>query len=214
MTWTEILAAIAGVLSVWLSIKRSPWAWVVGTLGVLAYAWLFWKGELWGNFGLQLVYILQNAYGFWSWTTQKNEQLETRTDTLDLLDAEQAQPLEAADARGVRALSTEEQGLLFALCATLMGGVLGAVVKRADRWVSFWDWTSTLLSLLANWLLARKILENWLVWILTDAILLGLLASQGLYLAAASYVLFLGLAIFGYMDWLKIIQNKSTNNSK
>jgi nicotinamide mononucleotide transporter len=212
MTGAEILAAIAGVLSVWLSIKRSPWAWVVGTVGVLAYAWLFWKGELWGNFGLQLVYILQNAYGFWSWTTQKNEQTETREDTLHLLDAEQAQPLETANARGVRALSTEEQWLLFALCVMLMGGILGAVVKRTDRWMSFWDWTSTLLSLLANWLLARKILETWLVWILTDTILLGLLVSQGLYLAAASYLLFLGLAVWGYMDWFKLIQKNAPNN--
>jgi nicotinamide mononucleotide transporter len=214
MTGTEILAAIAGVWSVWLSIKRSPWAWVVGTVGVLAYAWLFWQGELFGNFGLQLIYILQNAYGFWSWTTQKNEQLETRPDTLELLDAEQAQPLETAEKRGVRALSTEEQWLLFVLCVTLMGGVLGAVVKRADRWMSFWDWTSTLLSLLANWLLARKILETWLVWILTDAILLGLLASQGLYLAAASYLLFLGLAVWGYMDWLKLIPKNAPKNQK
>ena len=179
MSGLELIAAVLGVIAVWLTVKQNAWCWPIGLVMVLIYGWLFYEVKLYSGMLLQLAYALLQLYGWWQWQ----------------------RPDRAEDARQVSRL----QGpALFAGLAVgvLLSAALGAAMAHwTDAAMPWLDATLTGFSLVAQLWMAQKRLQCWALWIAVDVLFVALFASKALYLTAALYALFTLLAIHGWRTW-------------
>jgi nicotinamide mononucleotide transporter len=178
MTPIEMLAVVATLASVWLSVRRNILTWPTGIVGVSAYFVVFLRTRLYADMALQVVFFVQCVYGWWAW-----RRIEQR-----------AEP-------PIRVLSTRGR-IAVAFGVAAVASLVGALLDRnTDASAPYWDATASVLSLTANQLLARRVLENWVLWIVADALYVGIFVSKELYLSAALYALFLGMVIAGLRRW-------------
>jgi nicotinamide mononucleotide transporter len=151
------------------------------------YAWIFFEVRLYSDFGLQLIYVGLQVYGWWFWVARK-----------DSAQARELAPIEKLSP--VARLGWGVAGLIFA-------GILGFAMHRlTDASLPYWDAATTAFSLVAQSLLARKYLENWLVWIGVDVMSVGIYAVKGLHVTALLYAVFLCLAVWGLVEWTRSYQ--------
>ena len=182
----EVLAVAFSLISVLLTIKENIWLWITGILGVLFYALVFWQERFYAQTGLQLFFIGLQVYGWYKWRRG----------------GAQKQPLRVSSspARLNRIL------VLVAVGGTLLAAFLLARLT-ADASLPLWDALITVLSLIAQWMLAKKYLENWVVWMTVDLISIAVYFRQGLKASALLYTVFLILAFLGFREWKKTLQN-------
>ena len=180
----EQAAALFGVIGVWLSVKEKVWAWPAGIVNVSLYAIVFWRARLYADTGLQVVYLVLSIYGWYEWLyggANRTALRVTRTP-----------PREAA---------------LLAAAAVLLALAMGTALSRGtDASLPWLDSSLTAASLAAQWLLTRKRLENWLVWIAADAVYVGMFLYKGLRLTAVLYAIFLVLAVLGLREWRRSLR--------
>lgn len=179
MQWIEWIAAIAGAVSVYLSAKEKIASWPTAIVNVSLYIFVFYESGLYSDMGLQVVYLALSVYGWYKW-------------------------LHGGDARDRLHVSK----------ATPRVWVVSAAIGIAF-WLALWRYTSTLpgvalpymdsglttLSLIAQWMMTRKILENWILWIIADIVYVPMYISKSLYVTAGLYAVFLVLAIMGLVEW-------------
>ncbi|HVF05574.1 MAG TPA: nicotinamide riboside transporter PnuC [Frankiaceae bacterium] len=179
VSWTEVAGFATGALCVWLVVREHVANFPVGIANNVFFIVLFGRAGLYADAGLQVVYIGLALYGWWWWLhggPGRTVLRVTRTPAVE------AVAVAAATVAGTGALT------LFLDGAT-------------DSTVPFWDAVTTVLSLAATYLLTRKRLENWLVWIVADVIYVGLYAYKDLRLTAVLYAGFLALCVAGYLRW-------------
>jgi nicotinamide mononucleotide transporter len=179
LSMTEALGFATGGTCVWLCVREHIWNWPLGLANNVVFFALFWHSRLFADMGLQTVYFAFGVYGWWNWLhgSQKHGALEiTRT------------PLHEALA-------------LAALTPLVTWGLWALLVSAHDA-APFLDALTTVLSLVAQYLLCRKRLENWVVWIVVDAIYVPLYLSRNLHLTALLYAAFLVMCIYGLRAWL------------
>lgn len=182
MSLIEITATLFGVACVYLTIRRNIWCWPTGLIMVSLYIWIFWQAKLYSDMGLQVVYIFLQLYGWWAW----------------LHGGEDGEELE------VQRLTPARFGAWVA--AGVVGTVgLGYVMSTyTDADLPYWDACTTVLSLIAQWLMAKKILENWVFWIVVDVLAVGIYFTKGLYPTTGLYALFLLMAASGLVVWWRV----------
>jgi nicotinamide mononucleotide transporter len=175
----ELIAALVGAVSVWLSVRQNIWSWPSAIVNVVLYTIVFFQAKLYADMGLQVIYAILSIYGWYEWLHGG----ENRTE----LHVTRTTP---------RLAST-----LVAIA--LVGSVLlGTLLRQAtDAALPFMDSFLSSTSLVAQWMMTRKKLEHWLVWIAVDVLYVGMFIFKGLYLTAGLYAVFLVLAITGYVDW-------------
>ncbi len=174
----ELLAAVLGVVYVVLIVRRNRVGWIAGGVSSLLYVWLSAAARLPMQSALQVYYVGMAFYGWWSWT--RNQQQEQGRI------ASWPWPRHLAAAAGILLLSLAS--------ARWLAGQFNAA------W-PFLDSLTTIGSLFATLLVARSVLQNWLYWILLDAITVFLFARQGHPVTAALYCSFLLIAVSGYVQW-------------
>ncbi|MDQ1155811.1 nicotinamide mononucleotide transporter [Sphingomonas sp. SORGH_AS 950] len=179
MTWLESIAFVLGVANVTLVVRRSLWNYPVALVMVSLYALLFWRERLYSDAALQLFFFVLNLYGWIVWRRSVAQAGEVRVDTL---------PLRA-------------RGLWLAGIAIASLGWGAAMAHWTDAAMPFWDASNAVASVAAQILLARRRLENWILWIVVDLSSIALYAVKGLTLTAILYVIFLGLSLWGYREW-------------
>lgn len=178
LSLTEVLGFITGAVCVWLTVEQNIWNWPIGIANNFFYIVLFLGAGLYADTGLQLVYIVLGFLGWYWWLhggENRTKLTVSKVDTLTL-----------AVLGSVLIISTAG---LMALLTTLNGSA------------PFLDALTTTLSLCAQYLLTRKFIENWYVWIAADVIYIGLYASKGLYLTSGLYFIFLCMCIMGWWNW-------------
>ena len=179
----EIAAAIVTLLSVLLTVRQSIWCWPVGIAGVGLYALLFWQEKLYADVGLQVVYVVLSFYGWYEW----------------LYGGERGTELPATHA-------PRKQLVLTIAVAAVATVVLGTSLHRlTDAALPLVDSGLTCFSLVAQWLLTRKYIETWIVWVAVDVVYVAMLATKLLYFTAGLYAVFLILAILGYREWKRTL---------
>ena len=181
MTWTEILGFVTGAASVLLAVRESAWNWPVGIANNIFFLILFWKAKLYADAVLQIVYIVISIFGWWNWLRGGVGHTEL--------------PISRTGVRNAI--------LLAAATASATVLLVLALRRFTDSVVPFWDGITTALSLTAQYMLSRKLLENWWVWMTADVIYIALYGYKSLYLTGALYLLFFGMCIAGYAGWKK-----------
>ncbi len=172
------------LLGIWLNVQQNIWGWAVGAGGIICYLLIFFRVELYGDFTLQIYFFLTSIYGFWAW---------------------QQKP----DQSGLPITRLSDQERLFLAGIVLVGTVLaGFVLSFFNPSFAYPDAFTTVLSVIAQWLLARKKLENWLLWILANLVYVFIYYYKNLYLTCFLYFLLLGLALQGFWQWRNKLQIK------
>ena len=175
----ELVAVLFGIAGVWLSIYEKISNWPIGIINVALYAVLFLQQKLYANAGLQLFYIGVSVYGWYAWVYAKQTKLVVK--------------------------HTARASVLPLVGATLVIWIVLTVATRlAGGTMPLLDSGTTAVSLVAEWMLARKMVENWAVWIAVDAVYVAMLISDSLYLTAINYAIYFVLAVVGYREWRRL----------
>lgn len=180
----EIIAAVLGATSVWLSVRQNIWSWPTGIANVVMYFFVFHHAKLYADMGLQAVYAVLSIYGWYQWLYGGAGHTRLR-------------------------VSRTSRRLGFALAGLAVGGavLLGTLLYRnTDASLPFLDSLLTSTSLVAQWMMTRKLLENWAVWIAVDVLYVGMFIYKELYVTTVLYAVFLGLAIKGWIEWKRSLQ--------
>ncbi len=175
---TEAWGFATGGVCVWLVVREHLWNWPIGLANNVVFFVLFFQGRLYADTGLQIVYFALGAYGWLNWLHggANRERLTISRTT-----------------RG------EWLALLVAIPACTYG--LRELLLAVNGAAPLWDSLTTVLSLAAQYLLCRKRLENWAVWIAADLIYVPLYLTRGLPLTAVLYAVFLAMCLIGLREW-------------
>lgn len=175
----EFLAVIFTLLCVWLTTKRHIFSWPVGLIGVGLYSIVFWNSKLYSDFGLQIVFLIQGIIGMTNWIKNREDTIHTKIEYLI--------PLH-------RIFWILMGIIIYLIVSFLMYLYTDASAPWIDSFVA-------VFSLIANWLLAKRKIENWYIWIIVDIIYIGLFIYKELYLSSILYFILLILAIRGLNEW-------------
>jgi len=177
----ELLSFVLSVITVALNIRQNHWAWLFAIISSAAYGVVFFGARLYGDMGLQLVFIVVSIWGWFQWLHGGANN--------------KALPVTTLDARGWGyALAAWAIG--FALLSTFLARYTNTDVPHIDGFL-------TAGSLVGQVLLSRKKVENWHVWIAVDVLYVGLYVFKGLMLTAVLYALFCVMAAAGLLAWRK-----------
>jgi nicotinamide mononucleotide transporter len=183
VTWLEIVAFVLALLMVAANLRVHPVAWPLAIASSLLYALLFADSKLYGEAGLQFVFVALALWGWWQWLRGT---------------ADGGAPLR------VRSLSP--RGRALALAATLAAWpALALLLDHAtDSDVPWFDALPTAASITGQVLLGRKFVDNWAVWLLVNLVSVALFAYKGLWLTALLYAVFALLSVVGWRTWRRL----------
>lgn len=179
LTWTEVLGFATGALCVWLVLRRNIWNFPVGIANNIFFIFLFVGAGLYADAGLQVVYIGLGLLGWYWW-------------------------LRGGPDHTALTVRRAPRWIWPAAITAIAAGTLTLhwlLTNHTDSTVAGWDALTTSMSLVAQLMLNRKWIENWIVWIAADVIYIGLYAVKGLYLTSILYAVFLGLCVAGLRTW-------------
>lgn len=177
----ETIAVILGLANIVLVVRRSLWNYPLGIAMVSLYFFIFVETRLYSDALLQIFFLLVQLYGWWNW-------LRGRDDTGEVLVRHAGAP-----------------AMLGWIGAIAVGTALwGWLMHRyTDAALPWWDAAVAMTSVAAQILLSRRFIENWPLWIATDAIAIGVYTAKGLDKTAMLYAVFLLIAAWGWRDWLR-----------
>lgn len=179
MTTLEVVAATFGAIAVYLSTRESIWSWPTAIVNVALYTVVFFQSRLYADMGLQVVYLILSIYGWYNWLhggAQRSELHVSRASLRILL----------------------ATAFFVALGSYALGSFLAS---RTNAALPYLDSALTVASLAAQWMMTRKILENWIIWIAVDVVYVPMFLSRDLVATAVLYAVFLVLAILGFIQW-------------
>ena len=178
MSWTEILGFVTGALSVWLYARQHLWAWPIGIANSAFWLTLFWESRLFLDAGLQAVYIAIAIWGGYWWLHGGPDRTRLPVSRL-----------------------RPREGLILLGAGVAATGLLWWAMVTQDDAMPFWDALTTVASLVAQYLLSRKVMANWWCWIAVDVAYIGMYTAQHLYLTAALQPLLIFLCVTGLRSW-------------
>jgi nicotinamide mononucleotide transporter len=190
MTWlsdhyTEVLGVIFSLLYLYFSIRRNILLWPAGILSAILYMVVFFRSKFYADMGLNAYYFVISIYGWILWRRGSR-------------DGERELPVTRISGR----LSVILAGITLAAFF-----VIGWILDHyTDSPIPYWDAFTTAVSFTATWMLARKILEHWLLWIVVDAVSMGLYLYRGLYPTLFLFVVYTAMAVIGYMQWKRYMK--------
>jgi nicotinamide mononucleotide transporter len=182
MSWSEILGFVAGAVSVWLYVRQNVWAWPTGIANSVFWLILFWHSRLYMDASLQIVYIGLGVLGWGLWVRGQRS---------------------AGQRRGELPVRTTPRGEALVLVAVGLVATAGMwwLMARVDDAAPLPDAATTVVSLVAQYMLTRKLLGNWWCWIAVDVAYVILYSAKGLYLTAALQPLFIAMCVAGLRGW-------------
>ncbi len=191
MSLTEILGFLTGVVNVWLLARQNIWNWPIGLANNALYVAVFLSAGLYGDAGLQLVYITLGVYGWWTWS-----HAGTRSE--------------------LSVTRTAPKTWMWLTPTTIVAAFALALFLRrfTDSTVPGWDGFTTALSLAAIYGQTKKYLESWWLWIAVDVIYIPLYIYKHLRLTSGLYFVFLLLCIMGLREWSKALRAREEKFKK
>lgn len=182
--WVEIAGAIISFIYLYFSIREKSALWIFGFLSSLLYIWVFFHSKLYAEISLQLYYLVISIYG---WITWRQKSVTTHETVLHI----------------TRITSIQHIVLYFLSAVGVYFIYYFVLVYLTDSPVPLADSFVGSLSVIATYMLAKKKIENWLVWIVVDAFAAGLYFYKGLYPTTVLFVVYTVMAVVGYFQWKK-----------
>ena len=182
--WLEIFGVITGLLFLYFEIRASIWLWPVGLISAMALAIVLFVSKFYADMGLQLYYVVISVYGWIRWAGGKSENSNVGL------------PIVHIEKRQILILSFITIGLNIAIYKIL--------VLFTDSPIPGWDSFTTALSITATWMLTRKILEQWWLWIVVNFVTLGLYMYKDLYFLSFMYLVYGVMSVTGLINWSRM----------
>lgn len=215
----ELMAVVFGVSSVMLASKTNILVFPIGLVSTAIFVYLLWKWQLFGDMFINAYYSVMSIYGWINWT--QNKERNRQRDHINPTRQQSDEYVESANTTNViqvEHLNSKDVPILALLAAATAAFVAliyyfrpvinnnfsfdGAVLGlHLFTWVDYTDMLTTALFLMAMWLMARRKIEHWLLWIIADAISVPLYFYKGLTFTALQYVVFTLIAIWAYYEW-------------
>jgi nicotinamide mononucleotide transporter len=177
----ELFAVAFGLLSVWSMKKESILAFPFGIINVLVYIYICFTAKLYAYSGINLFYFVMSVYGWYNWLRHGKDEEKIRISSCSLQE---------------RILNGLAIIVFFILLRILL-------IRYTDSVVPTWDAITTAIYIIGMWLLARKKIENWILWITGDLISIFLFAFEKLYFSSFQFLVFTIIAVFGFLEWRK-----------
>ena len=179
--YVEILGVVFSILYLYFSIRQNILLWPMGIISALLYMVVFYQSKFYADMGLNGYYFFVSIYGWILWGRGRDEGKEI--------------PMSRISRRLI---------FILLLITTVAFLGIGIILERyTDSPIPFWDAFTTALSFTATWMLARKILEHWILWIIVDTVSMGLYLYRGLYPTLILFAIYTSMAIIGYIEWKK-----------
>jgi len=186
--YIELLGLIFGLLYILLSIKQNIWCWPTGFITSALYVYVFFVSKFYADMGLQVYYLFVSIYGWYNWMYGSKSK---KQDDLKI------------------SKSGIVQIIYLALATLVLFVVISYILTHyTDSEIPYWDAFTTAASFVATWMLAKKIIEHWIVWIVVDFVSLGLYIYKGLYPTVILFAVYTILAILGYIEWRKQLKRE------
>ena len=180
--WIEIVGAILSLIYLYLSIKQKLSLWFFGIISSLFYIVIFFQTKFYADMSLQFYYVVISIYGWINWK---------HGDDL----AGKEMPAAQLTKRLLVNLCIAT-GLIYIIYYFILSRFTDSTIPKADSVVGA-------LSIVGTWMLARKLIENWIVWIVADGLCVGLYFYKGLYPTAILFIIYTLMAAVGYWEWKK-----------
>ena len=179
MVLLEIVSTITGIFCVWLQTRERILAWPFGIISVSIAAFIFFQNQLYSDFILHIIFFILNVYGWYMWSKVPPQLDERLIETL-----------------------TAKLTIIYTTFIVTLAILWGFIMDRwTDADLPYFDSFTTSGSLVAQYLLAKKVLENWIIWIIVDVVAINMYLYKGLYYFAFLFLVYLGLCILGYRNW-------------
>ena len=184
----ELTAILFGLLSVWYAKKDNIWVFPTGIINTAIYVFLLWKWNLLGDMMINFYYVVMSIYGWYHWTRKKDDVVEFPISKMN---------------------TYEKKVSLLVFVLTILFVV--AVYRFFDKfthWTTYVDTFVTGIFFVGMWLMARRKIENWILWIIGDIISIPMYYDKGYSFTSIQYLIFTIIAVFGYLEWKKTLQQK------
>lgn len=184
--WLEITGAVLSVIYLFFSIRANPVLWVFGFISSALYVIVFFHAKLYAEMSLNSYYLFVSVYGWVNW--------HRKTETSDSIELP------------ITRIVGAKQIFQYVLATIAIYIAYYLVLEYlTDSPIAMADSVVGALSIIATWMLAKKKIENWLVWIVVDAFAAGLYFSKGLYPTAILFVVYTIMAVVGYRQWRRSV---------
>lgn len=194
MSYLEFFGTIAGGVAVWLSAKENIWSWWIGIVNVILFFFLFYQIQLYPDMFLQVFFLITNLMGWWQWKYPKEGQENTSNELK------------------ISSLSRKNIVLLLAL-GMVFTGIFGSFTQHLHQLLPLFfskpsafpylDSFTTVMSIITTFLMIRKKVECWYLWLLIDLISTYMYFVKGVKFVGLEYALFCVIATFGAINWTK-----------
>jgi len=183
----ELIGVVLGIVTVYLSAKENIWSWPTALVNAAMFVIVFFRTGLYSDFGLQIIYFVLSLYGWYEWLyggANRSELHVTRTPA--------------------------RLWLIFLMTGLGSWAVLSSITSRLpNAALPFMDSALVTVSLIAQYMMTKKYLENWILWIVVDVFYVGMFIYKKLNLTAFNYLVYLGLAVVGYIAWRRSLAEQS-----
>lgn len=181
---------ITGVICVYLIVKENDWNWLIGIVNSVILLFVFMKGNLYAQVGLQALYVVEGFFGWYKWIQRDKVTKE----------------------KIVKIKKISRVNMIICFVIEVVGvAILYYVFKNTQDAAPFLDSLITVSSIVAELMLCWKLYESWLVYLLTDFVSIGLLISQGMYITMGTYIALSVLCTMGLYEWYKSLPQKGAS---
>jgi nicotinamide mononucleotide transporter len=186
MGWLEGFGVFFGILYIYFAAKEMIWCWYASLISVSIYLVICYQVQLYAEMGLNFYYLGTTIYGWWHWKHPKKDQKELP----------------------ISRMKWREHGLFLILGIIFTMGLGYFLVENTDAQLPYLDSFTTVFSVLTTLLVTRKVLENWLYWIVIDAVAVYIYFQRELFLTSLLMAAYVIIAVAGYLNWRKLYFQK------
>lgn len=198
MQCLEIIGTIVGLLYIYLEYKASVWLWLTGIIMPAIYIFVYFDAGFYADTGINIYFLFAGLYGWIVWLGKTRKPKRTIDDNTSVKDNQTVLRITRAPKKYYLRLA--------AITAVVFASIAYILINFTDSTVPYGDSFTTALSITGLWMLTRKYVEQWIVWIIVDIVCCGLYLYKGLYPTGALYGLYTIIAVFGYFKWLRMME--------
>ncbi len=189
LSWTEWVGFVSALIYLYFSVNQKIWLWPMGILSSVFYMVVFFDVQLYADMVLQVYYLVVSIAGWIMWRHKQVEESKEKT------------KIRVVNKALLINLSASFIVLYVILAFLLIK--IPPILNLASSDMPYWDAFTTAASFVATWMLAKKMMEQWLVWIVIDLVAMGMYIYKGLHITALLFFIYSVIAVWGYLSWLK-----------